>query len=177
MKEQILKLRSEGKTYKQIKILIGCSIGTIAYHCGVGQKQKSLERTLKNRKKPNNRLNHILNKKYYNIFVRDAVKGNKRYREKSNFTLEDVKNHILSKKKCYITGKEIDFQDINSWQIDHVIPLSKGGTTSLDNIRPVIKLANFSKSSMLIEEYITLCKDVLTNFGYKVEVAGIEPAP
>lgn len=40
MKEQILKLRSEGKSYRDIEQLIGCSKGTIAFHCGTGQKLK-----------------------------------------------------------------------------------------------------------------------------------------
>ena len=31
-KENIIKLRSEGKTYNQIVELLGCSKGTIAYH-------------------------------------------------------------------------------------------------------------------------------------------------
>lgn len=43
-KEQILKLRSEGKTYNEIQKILGCSKGTIAYHVGHGQKQKALKR-------------------------------------------------------------------------------------------------------------------------------------
>jgi DNA invertase Pin-like site-specific DNA recombinase len=33
MKENILKLRKEGKSYNEIKEILGCSKGTIAYHC------------------------------------------------------------------------------------------------------------------------------------------------
>jgi len=33
MKEQILKLRKEGKTYNEIHELLGCSKSTISYHC------------------------------------------------------------------------------------------------------------------------------------------------
>ena len=49
MREEILRLRSEGKTYNQIKIELGCSLSTISYYCGVGQKTKTLGRT-RNRK-------------------------------------------------------------------------------------------------------------------------------
>ena len=38
MKEQILKLREEGKTYNEIQKITGASKGTISYHCGEGQK-------------------------------------------------------------------------------------------------------------------------------------------
>lgn len=44
MKEEILRLRSEGRSYRQIVDELGCSKGTVAYHCGVGQKEKSNQR-------------------------------------------------------------------------------------------------------------------------------------
>lgn len=34
MKEQILRLRSEGKTYNEIKVILNCAKSTISYHCG-----------------------------------------------------------------------------------------------------------------------------------------------
>ena len=49
MKEQILKLRSEGKSYKQIKSILGCSLSTICYHLQPDQKQKVLKRRNKYR--------------------------------------------------------------------------------------------------------------------------------
>lgn len=50
-KENILKLRSEGKSYRQIQYILGCSKGTIAYHLGPGQKDKTKERTNRARTK------------------------------------------------------------------------------------------------------------------------------
>ena len=41
MKDEILKLRSEGKTYSEIKKELGCSKSTISYYCGKGQKEKA----------------------------------------------------------------------------------------------------------------------------------------
>jgi hypothetical protein len=49
MKEQILELRAQRKTYDEIVIILGCSKGTISYHCGEGQKEKSRNRLSKNR--------------------------------------------------------------------------------------------------------------------------------
>jgi transposase len=43
-KENILKLREQGKSYREIQKILGCSKGTIAYHLGDGQKQKNLTR-------------------------------------------------------------------------------------------------------------------------------------
>ena len=49
MKEDILKLRNEGKTYNEIQEILGCSKGTISYHCGEGQKEKTNKRSAKQR--------------------------------------------------------------------------------------------------------------------------------
>ena len=51
MKERILKLRNEGKTYNEIKKLTGASKGTISYHCGEGQKGKTIKRLHKLRRR------------------------------------------------------------------------------------------------------------------------------
>ena len=45
MKEDILRLRALGYTYNQIRDELGCSKGTIAYHLGEGQKEKTRSRT------------------------------------------------------------------------------------------------------------------------------------
>lgn len=52
MKEEILKLRKEGKSYNEIQAILGCSKSTISYHCGNGQKEKSKNRlsSLRNKK-------------------------------------------------------------------------------------------------------------------------------
>lgn len=44
MKQRILELRAEGKTYDEIVEIVGCSKGTVAYHCGEGVKAKYLIR-------------------------------------------------------------------------------------------------------------------------------------
>ncbi len=43
-KERILELRSQNYTYREIqKMIPGLSKGSIAYHCGEGQKEKTRE--------------------------------------------------------------------------------------------------------------------------------------
>ena len=44
-KENIFKLRAEGKSYREIQAILGCSKGTIAFHLGEGQKEKYYKRT------------------------------------------------------------------------------------------------------------------------------------
>lgn len=45
MKEQILKLRTEGNTYNEIVAIVKCSKSTVSYYCGEGQKEKTLQNT------------------------------------------------------------------------------------------------------------------------------------
>lgn len=49
MKDRILELRAEGKTYSEIKKELGCSKATISYHCGNNQKEKTNKRNRDNR--------------------------------------------------------------------------------------------------------------------------------
>lgn len=49
MKEDIFRLRSIGYTYNQIQKELGCSKGTISYHLGHGQKEKTKQRSQKRR--------------------------------------------------------------------------------------------------------------------------------
>lgn len=44
-KENILRLRAEGKTYNEIVSELGCAKSTVAYHCGLDQKEKTRYRT------------------------------------------------------------------------------------------------------------------------------------
>ena len=48
-KDKIIQLHKEGKSYREIQGILGCSKGTIAYHLGPGQKDKTKERTNRNR--------------------------------------------------------------------------------------------------------------------------------
>ena len=50
LRENILKLRNENKTYNEICQILKCSKGIVSYHCGKNQKQKHSLRQ-KNRRK------------------------------------------------------------------------------------------------------------------------------
>lgn len=49
MKDEIIRLRAEGKSYREIERLLGCSRSTISYHCGPGQKSKKNDRQIESR--------------------------------------------------------------------------------------------------------------------------------
>lgn len=62
----------------------------------------------------------------------------------------------------------MDTNDTDSWHLDHIVPVCKGGENSLKNCQVVCKDVNQAKSGLLQEDFIRLCKDVLTHQGYTV---------
>lgn len=186
-KDSILKLRSEGKSYTEIQSILGCSKGTICYHCGENQKNKTYERKnkLDNRKIIQKIYNFYYNTnkekkiydKYKSVFnkrITDKIlsfhrerKNMKQYR-KASFTVNDVINMHKNNSTCALTGDEIDLNDTRSWHLDHIIPVSKGGDDSLSNCQITTKTANMAKGNMEIDEFISFCTKVLTHHGYNV---------
>jgi 5-methylcytosine-specific restriction endonuclease McrA len=169
LKQQITELHKEGLNYNQIQEKLQCSKGTISYHLGDGQKAKTLERTKKLRgedpsyKKVN---------EFSNLTYRDRHSGNSRTRlfqdplsnkssdlkAERSFTFKDV---LLKGDKCYLTGRDLDFSDTQSYHLDHIIPRSKGGSLTLDNCGLTCSQANYAKGNMMLEEFFKLCIDVV----------------
>lgn len=69
--------------------------------------------------------------------------------------------------KCYLTGTPIDLTK-DDYCFDHIVLVSKGGTNELSNLGVTIPSANYSKHDLTIEEYLSLCKQVLEHHGYTV---------
>ena len=43
MKDEILQLRAQGKTYSEIEVILGCSRGVISYHCNAHVRERAAE--------------------------------------------------------------------------------------------------------------------------------------
>jgi 5-methylcytosine-specific restriction endonuclease McrA len=174
MKNKILALRKQGKSYRQISTALGCSKGTISYHCGIGQKKKTLLRQKRNR------LSHVLSNKIH-VFKKRALQHKSRdfQRErtangvhgkslKKTFSYEDVLKKFGKDTKCYLTGRPISLLNPKTYQFDHIVPASKGGPGTIDNLGIVCKEANQAKANMSIDDFIIFCKDVLIFNGHSV---------
>jgi CRISPR/Cas system Type II protein with McrA/HNH and RuvC-like nuclease domain len=170
MKDQILKLRSEGKSFKQIAKILGCAKSTVSYHCGEGQKEKSMDRQNKRRREiVNSKLTSFKNR--FRHRTRDFQRreeNNKLGKANYDFTREDVLNKFGVDTKCYLSGTPINMLRSNDYAFDHVIPVSKGGLNTLENLGITTKLVNRIKTDQTPEELFFWCKKILEYNGYKV---------
>lgn len=60
---------------------------------------------------------------------------------------------------CALTGVRLQPQDA---ELDHKIPLSRGGTNNLSNLQWITKAANRAKGTMTDGEFIDLCYKVVS---------------
>jgi 5-methylcytosine-specific restriction endonuclease McrA len=180
VKDQILELRDRGYSYRDIQNKLKCSKGTISYHCGEGQKDKTskrrksrrnkqhplktkLERFLyrskcldKNSQENNRTLNKILYQK-----IQTFSTNNRREYNGMSFTVEDLLNKIGDNPACALTGRSIDLLNSRSYQLDHIIPKAKGGDNSLENCQIACREANQAKHDLTLEDFISLCREVV----------------
>lgn len=176
MKEKILKLRQEGKSYNEIKKILKCSKGTISYHCGQGQKEKTQQRQKQRRSsKPLacKLQNFKARKSLKNRTEKFSLKGQQsKSLERANmdFTEKDVLDKFGEQPTCYLTGESINFNEPKSYAFDHIVPASKGGDNSLNNLGLCSRKANNAKSDLSHQEFIDLCKQVLIHHGYKISI-------
>lgn len=177
MEERILSLRTQGKSYKEISAILGCSKSTISYYCADGAKEKNRERQRKNREKisilkkvENFQFKRIRDKSDDFQRERILVNGKNRLGKRTiNFRWGDVIEKFGWQTKCYLTGETIDLKKTEMYQFDHIISLAKGGLSTLDNLGICLRDANQAKHDMSVEELLELCKKILEHHNYKVE--------
>ena len=185
VKQKILELGSQGKSYREIREILNCSLGTISFHLGIGQKEKSRIRCKKAKSHPfyYKLACFLLQDKNPKFRPSDTTKLNLIFKEKirhfssktrkgeymaPSFNIQDVIEKFGENPKCYLTGEQIDIQRPRTYSFDHIIPRSRGGKSTLENLGICTKRANASKTDMTPEEYAVLCKQVLENLGYTI---------
>jgi 5-methylcytosine-specific restriction endonuclease McrA len=165
VKEKILKLREEGKTYSEIILLLGCSRGLVSYYCGIGQKEKTRNRNKKTHKK-----HGCLYRKLIGFCFDYSSRSTRKSQLGSKLIdISKVKEKIGDRPSCYITGTPIDLEDMSSYSLDHIIPLSKGGKSTIENLGLTTRQANMCKSSLSYDELLKFCENVLIHAGYEVK--------
>lgn len=107
--------------------------------------------------------------------IRHSIGGRVRLTNKHNeqagvLSKQEVMDKILSNPVCFYSGKPIDLYR-QAWQLDHFQPIAQGGKNHIDNLVICLQAYNMSKGDLLYEEWLEVCRNVLTHAGYTV----IEP--
>lgn len=187
--KEIVRLRDSGLSYNAISKTLGCSKSTVSYHCGSGQKEKSLTRTQEYRSTnsivakinrfrtndPRRANSYRKSDDEYQTPIEEiqrhrAIKFQRARGKKTyEFTFRDVIEKLGENPVCHLTGRPIDLNKPSTYNLDHIVPRSQGGDNSLENLDIAVRQANYAKGDMLISEFLELCEDVLINFGYKIQ--------
>lgn len=184
----IQDLRNQGLSYLQISKDLGCSKSTVAYYCNESIKDLSSKKSHNYKKtwvgKFISRLDAYKHRKFnpnkvfmcqdWNKKFRTQIsKFKHRYKHRGNIIEHYSYMRALdyfggTKTKCYLTGHEINIET-DDYQLDHIVPVSKGGDNKLTNMGIVVPAVNKMKSDLTVEELFYWCKEILQYNGYKVE--------
>ena len=184
LNKQIISLRKKGLTYNQIAKKLNCSKSTVSY--ALRKKTR-----LKVKEKPANIPKHEIShrKKIYrfqnpNTFpppkrpwslapsprqISKAITGTAHtFQQPMTFNYTDVYAKYGDHFPCALTGRPLDFDKPETYEYDHIIPTSRGGDNTIDNLQIVCPEANRAKQNLTDEEFVDLCKEVVLNRGYKL---------
>lgn len=85
-----------------------------------------------------------------------------------NLTTEDLRALWESQNGiCGLTGQPLVAQ-AGAAQVDHILPVSRGGSHDITNLRWVIKAANLSKRDLTDDEFLQLCLQVAQWLGARL---------
>lgn len=185
-KEDIIRLRKEGKSYNEIQSILGCSKSTIAYHCDGGKEKKRVLNQLKTRKPLCRKVSSFKSRcsKANYLTLRAKVKTFKRKNTRpgnrtntyvnsisKNYTCDDVIKKIGNEPKCYLTGKPIDLNKPETYNLDHIIPTARGGTNDLSNLQICTKEANQAKGELSLDDLYELCNNIISWHEYNKKLS------
>lgn len=136
-------LREQGLSYKEIGNQLGISKTSVECHTNpLATLQKKIRKVKQSTKKWNSNIDTNFN---YKTFIKE-------YGENPN---------------CYISGSKISLIDSNTYSLDHIVPLSRGGSSSLRNVKPCLAIYNYMKGFFKIEDFLKYCYIIYCNLRQK----------
>jgi len=181
---KIKALRLQGYSYKDIQNTLNCSLGTISYYLGKGQKEKTKKRRAN---VPHSTYIHV---KRINTFQNPIIRTQRKLNPKTSYTHRQMSKAISAKAskfqknaafnykdvyakygdhfQCALTGRPLSWNKPQEYEYDHILPISRGGNSCIENLQIVCTDANRAKNDLTEEEFLDLCKEVVIHAGYKV---------
>lgn len=59
--------------------------------------------------------------------------------------------------RCALSGRKLTPETAS---LDHIVPLSRGGSHEIENLWVVEHLVNTAKGTMTVDEFLEMCRDV-----------------
>lgn len=108
---------------------------------------------------------------YFRVYIvmdnGELIKENSNITKRKKFSQEERKRiYQKTKGHCYLCGEFVDF---DVFQVEHRIPLAKGGTNDFSNLFPACNCCNSMKNSIYPEE---LLEKITQIFMYQVTKIG-----
>lgn len=183
--KQIIELRKQGLSYDEIAKQVNCCKSTVSYHCKGKTRKNSAEK--RERWKANEpwifyfskRVSNFRKRKYKPSTYHMCKDWNKKFRTAvsefklkgtymENYTYHDALKHVGgTQTHCYLTGTPINILT-DDYQLDHILPVSKGGTNELSNMAIATIEANQMKGGLTNEELFHWCQKILEYNSYTV---------
>lgn len=85
------------------------------------------------------------------------------YPKDPQLTTPNVLTKFGAQPQCYLTGRPIDLNQWDTYNLDHIVPVSKGGKSTLDNCQLTCREANFAKCALSVDQFISLCREVTSH--------------
>lgn len=184
LNKQIIALRKKGLPFSKIAKQLKCSKSTVSYALRKKTRIKSKQKQDKLPKHKKTIINKIYtfkntptpkqNKKlwYINKTPRQISKAisNKAstFQRSMTFNYKDVYRKYGDHFPCALTGRPLNFKDPDTYEYDHILPTSRGGENTLDNMQIVCPEVNRAKQNLTDQEFIDLCKEVVIHAGHKI---------
>lgn len=186
MKEKILELSSQGLSPRKIAKILGISRFKVRYYTVPGEMEKvkirgkisyskkfptslyqKIKRFLRIKIKKNK---NIIKLSHINSMITNKIVHfhKKKQIGECMFTKDDIYKKFGKITKCYLTGESINIDEPRTYEFDHIIPASKGGDNSIDNLGICTKAANRAKHDLSPNEFFDLCIKILMHNGYNI---------
>ena len=184
LNKQIIALRKKGLTFNQIAKQLLCSKSTVSY--ALRKKTREIAKDKNNNyprhlKKINSKIYSFTNPRistqtkaawYLSNSPRQISKSistkASTFQRTMTFNYKDVYAKYGDHFPCALTGRPLEFNEPQTYEYDHILPTSRGGDNSIDNLQLLCPEANKAKGMMTDDEFKDLCREVIIHAGYKI---------
>ena len=184
LNKKIIALRQKQCSFRQIAKQLNCSISTVSYALRKKTRDKAKKKfddipsyirkirkkiySFKNPRIPKNeKPAWYISKSPRQVSKSISAKAS-RFQRTMTFNYKDVHAKFGDHFPCALTGRPIDFNKPETYEYDHIQPLSRGGDNTLSNLQILCPEANQAKGSLTDQEFIELCKEVVIHTGHRI---------